>query len=299
MNILITGGSGFIGRNLVEGLKSKYKIYSPSHKQLDLLDYKKVNVYIKKNKIKIAIHTAIKGGDDVFHTTIRMFTSILYSIDYLDKFIHLGSGAEYSKTRDLKKMKEKDFGKFIPEDGYGFAKFLCSKISENNNKIITLSLFGIYGKHEDYRYKFIANSIVKNLLNLPIKIKQNVIFDYLYIDDFIKIVDYFIKNRAKYNFYNVTPTKSISLVEIANIINKVSNYKSKISVVNKGFNFQYTADNKRLTKEIKNLKFTNYDDGILKLYSYYSNMYEKLDKSAIIKDNYFITSKIKNAKKNP
>lgn len=297
MSILITGGSGFIGKNLVEGLKNKYKIFVPTHKQLDLLDYKKVNIYIKKNKIKIVIHTAIKGGDDVFHTTMRMFTSILYSIDYLDKFIHLGSGAEYAKTRDLKKVKEKDFGKFIPEDGYGFAKYLCSKIAENNKKIITLRLFGIYGKYEDYRFKFIANSIVKNLLKQSIKIKQNVIFDYLYIDDFIKIVDYFIKNKTKYNFYNVTPTKSIRLNEIVNIINKVSNYKSKISIVNKGLNFQYTADNNRLIKETKNLKFTNYDDGISKLYNYYSNLFEKLDKSAIIKDEYFVKTKIKNAKK--
>ena len=297
MNILITGGSGFIGRNLVEGLKDKYKIYSPSHKQLDLLNYKKVNSYIKKNKIKIVIHTAIKGGEDVFYTTMRMFTSILYSIDRLDKFIHIGSGAEYSKTRGIKKIKEKDFGRFIPEDGYGFAKYLCSKISENNKKIFTLRLFGIYGKYEDYRYKFIANSIVKNLLKQPIKIKQNVVFDYIYVDDFVKIVDYFIKKTPKHNFYNISPTKSISLIELAKIINKVSNYKSKISIANKGFNYQYTAHNERLLKEIENLKFISYEEGILKLYSYYSNMFEKLDRSAIIKDEYFLKSKIKNANK--
>jgi len=297
MNILITGGSGFIGRNLVEGLKTKYKIYAPSHKQLDLFDYKKVNTYIKKNKIKVVIHSAIKGGDMVFENTMRMFMSILYSIDHIDKFIHLGSGAEYAKTRDLKKVKEIDFGKFIPEDDYGFAKYLCSRIAQNNKKIITLRLFGIYGKYEDYRYKFIANSIVKNLLKFPIKIKQSVIFDYLYIDDFVKIVDDFIKKPSKHNFYNISPTKSISLIEIVKIINKISDYKSKIEVINKGLNFQYTADNKRLLSEIKGFKFTSYEEGIARLYSYYSNMFEKLDRSAIIRDEYFIKSKIKNANK--
>ena len=38
-NILITGGSGFIGKNLREQLQGKYNIYAPSHSELELLDY--------------------------------------------------------------------------------------------------------------------------------------------------------------------------------------------------------------------------------------------------------------------
>jgi len=38
MKILITGGSGFIGKNLVESLSRKYDIDAPAHSDLDFLD---------------------------------------------------------------------------------------------------------------------------------------------------------------------------------------------------------------------------------------------------------------------
>jgi GDP-L-fucose synthase len=292
-NILITGGSGFIGRNLVEGLKDKYNIFAPSHKELEIMDFNAVRKYIKKNKIKIIIHTAVKGGDKVLENILRMFFSLYNNLDIIDKLISFGSGAEYAKTRDLKKAKEDEIGKYIPEDNYGLGKMICSQLSKNNKKITTLLPFGIYGSREGYQFKFISNSIVKNLFKMPIKIKQNVIFDYLYIKDMTPVVDFFIKNSKYYGDYNITPNKSISLLEITKIINKISNYKSKIKVINKGLNFQYTGSNKRLNQTIKSLKFTNYKEGIKNLYSYYSSIFKTIDKRVIIKDDYFIKTKIK------
>src|SRR3989344_5809919 len=101
MNILITGGTGFIGSNLIEGLKNDYKIFTPRHSELDIRDSVALRNYIKKNKIKVIIHTAVKGGDQVLENILRMFISIYNNLDILDKFINFGSGAEYAKTRDL------------------------------------------------------------------------------------------------------------------------------------------------------------------------------------------------------
>ena len=87
-----------------------------------------------------------------------------------------------------------------PIDEYGFYKSITSKYIEKSEKIIQLRIFACYGKYENYLLKFITNSIVKNLFKLPIIINQNVYFDYMYIDDLIKIVDYFINNDARNNF---------------------------------------------------------------------------------------------------
>ena len=49
--ILLTGGSGFIGRNLYEQLRDKYDILAPRHKELDLLNLSSLQEFVKKNNI--------------------------------------------------------------------------------------------------------------------------------------------------------------------------------------------------------------------------------------------------------
>lgn len=296
MKILLTGGTGFIGRNLYEGLKNKYTFLAPNRKALDLLDKEKVEYYVKKNKIDIIIHSAIQGGENVLETTLRMFLNLTRTLSYVKKMIHLGSGAEYGKTRDLIKIKESDFGSYIPFDKYGLAKYVCSQIASNEKKIVTLRIFGIYGKYEDYRYKFISNAIVKNILKMPIKIKQDVIFDYLYSADFVSIVDFFLRSSSRYSVYNITPTQAITLKEIAHIINDISSYKSKISIENRSHNFQYTGSNKKLCEE-KNFQFTSYRQGIKDLFNYYLQHPSLLDYTTIVEDKYLQQAKIKLSQK--
>ena len=293
MNILLTGGTGFIGKNLYEGLKDEYKIFAPRHSKLEIADTDAVRKYIIKNKIKVVIHTAVKGGDLVLENILRMYLSIYNNLDLLDKFINFGSGAEYAKTRDLKKVKETEQGKFIPLDNYGLGKLICSKLSKDNKKISTLLPFGIFGPGEDYRVKFISNSIVKNLLGLPIKIKQDVIFDYLYIKDLVSIMKFFLKNQKISGDFNISTTKSISLSQIVDLIIKNSKKPSKVQVINKNLNFQYTGSNKKLLRTIPYLKITSYFESIKDFYNFYKQNIESLDKDAIIQDNYLKIAKTK------
>lgn len=46
--ILLTGGNGFIGKNLYEILSKEYRIYKPNRKELNLLDSENVQEYLKK-----------------------------------------------------------------------------------------------------------------------------------------------------------------------------------------------------------------------------------------------------------
>ena len=76
--ILITGGSGFIGRNLTEALSGKYKIFAPAHSQLELLDYKALEQYVLTHQIEVVIHAAIHvpmfhGADKEFFNDMQMF----------------------------------------------------------------------------------------------------------------------------------------------------------------------------------------------------------------------------------
>jgi len=65
MNIFITGSNGFVGSHLKEYLSqnySKYTLFVPSSKELDLADESAVDDYILSNKIDIIIHLANRGG---------------------------------------------------------------------------------------------------------------------------------------------------------------------------------------------------------------------------------------------
>ena len=102
-----------------------------------------------------------------------------------------------------------------------------------------------------------------------IVINQNVFFDYLYIDDLCKVVECFINNKPKSKIINVTPTNSIDLVSVSNIINEIGTYKSKIIIKNKNLNYEYTGDNFVLLQEMKNFEFTSYKNGMKKVYRFF------------------------------
>ena len=222
-----------------------------------------------------------------------MFVNILHNQNNVKKIIHFGSGAEYSKNRDLIRVKENSWGDIIPSDSYGFSKYICHSLGKDKRKVVNLRLFGVYGKYENYLNKFITNSIVKNILGLPIKIKQNVVFDYLYINDLVSIVNYFINKPWHDSDYNVTPNRSINLKQIVQTINQISESKSEIKIVNPGYNFQYSGNNLKLKKLIPNLVFTPYKNGISDLYKYYLKRIKSIDKESLIEDKYYSQSIIK------
>lgn len=295
MNILVTGAQGFIGRNLVEKfLSENYQVQLPTVEELDLTNSKCVEEFFKKNSINIILHaaTTLRNGltypTDSCEKNLRMFFNLLRQMTPDMKMINLGSGSEYSRQYWFKKMDEKYFCSHIPSDSHSFSKYIISKYIENNKNLnlVTLRIFGIFGKYEDFRYKFISNAIAKNLMKMPITINQNVIYDYIYINDFYEVVKYFVNNEVKHSSYNITPTNSIDLISIAKIINEISDYESKIHVLNDGIGVEYSGNNHRMLTEIGNFNFTKYNKSIFNLFGYYKKNISKLDRKALINDEF-------------
>jgi GDP-L-fucose synthase len=293
-NILITGSKGFIGRNLVEVFSKKYAVLAPPRKELDFAKSDDVDKYFKKNRIEVIIHSATTSmhgktyPPETCENNLRMFFNLQKNVTSSMKLINLGSGSEYPRSHWYKKMPEEYFDKYIPEDSHSYSKYLISKYirDTNSENLICLRIFGIFGKYEDYRYKFISNAIVKSLLGMPIVINQNVIYDYLYITDLCRIIEHFVNHKTKGKIFNVTPTESIDLVTIANIINKISGNKNKIKVLHKGIGVEYSGDNKKLLSQMKDFQFTPYETAIADLYEYYRKIKNDLDIEAVRRDLY-------------
>lgn len=295
--ILITGTNGFVGRNLKEYFLSRSRtaeVLCPLRGELNLLYAAAVRAYMEAERPGAVIHCATVGGSrktgydagstDVVSSNLRMFFNLARSLKPGMRMITMGSGGEYDKRHCLPRIPEEHFDKHVPADDYGYAKYVISKYVEKTENITCLRIFGLYGKYEDYSYKFIANAIVKNLLGLPIIINQNVKFDYLWIEDFCAIVERFLTIKPAHAHYNITPTDSIDLVSLAEIVNSVSGSKGGIKVINPGMNAEYSGSNLRLLKELAGFNFTSYESGIKQLYAYYAPLLKELDLETVRKD---------------
>jgi GDP-L-fucose synthase len=142
----------------------------------------------------------------------------------------------------------------------------------------------VYGKYEDYKVRFISNNIIRALLDLPISINQDAFFEFTSVNDFIKILDYFINNKGQEKFYNIGNGERISLREIGRKIVDQSGNNPSVIIKKEGLNREYTCDSSLLRKEIPDLEFTPVEDGIKELFDYYRKNIRDIKKEDILFD---------------
>jgi GDP-L-fucose synthase len=288
MKILITGGGGFIARNLFEQLNNEYTVLSLNSKELDLLDSLKVSDFIKNNHFDVILHTAtydaapkhsIKDPSKVLENNLKMFFNVARCNDYFGKMIYFGSGAEFVRENWIPKMREDYFDQHVPVDQYGFSKYIMTKYAQLSSNIYNLRLFGVFGKYDDWRTRFIPNACCHAVLGLPVRINQNVFFDFVYIDDLIRIVKWFINSNPRKNVYNVCTGNVNDFKTIAKKIIEISGKRLDININTDGLGKEYSGDNTLLINELNGFEFSSIDVSIKALYDWYD-----LNKQIIEKD---------------
>lgn len=286
--LLILGGNGFAGRNLREYLSAfsaEYIIDAPSSSELNLLDEIKVHDWLACGSYDVVVNAAIanqrRSSFAVNHSELecdlRMFCNLERCSDLYGKMLYFGSGAEYDKRFPICSVKESDIGKSIPTTDYGFAKYIIGKYIEKSENIYNLRIFGLYGKYEDYGTTFISGACCKALMGIPISIRQNVFFDYLYIDDFCRIVKHFVDSDPGYRTYNVTSGTRVDLITLAETVKRISGVDVPIYVCRSGLTNEYTADNSRMRDELGSFIFTDAERGIASLLKYYKSIKKQID----------------------
>jgi UDP-glucose 4-epimerase len=288
LRTLVTGGSGFIGRNLAEYLCSTCEVIAPSSAELNLLDGSAVRSYLCNHRFDVVVHAAttrsnrrVSAPADTLDRNCRMFFNLARNAALFGKMISFGSGAEYDRRNLPPCVKEDYFDTSVPGDAYGFSKYICAKHIERSENILNLRLFGVFGKYEDYAVRFISNACCRVLKGLPIVIRQDVIFDYLYIDDLAKITSWFIEHQPCYKAYNVARSKGVALTELARIVAEVSGQHPQVLVRQAGLAPEYTADSGLMLKEIGNYRFREFSDSIRELYSWYASNQERIDADSL------------------
>lgn len=281
LNILLTGSGGFIGKNLKNYFEDKYNLLCPRSYELDLTDACAVKKYFIDHKIDFVVHCGSIGGvrnvadkNSTIVDNLAMVRNILEAKEENVRVILFGSGAMYGKSRPLHKVSESEIGKFLPEDLYGQSKVVIANEIKDRNDVLCLNIFACYGYGEK-ESRFPSYAVNQVLRGQDIEINQNVVFDYLFVEDMQKIVHWFIEHEPQDNIINITPDKSVSLQRIAEIVNGFGERKVNVVLKTEEVGNEYTGDNSLLKKNYPNVNFTPIELGLKKLYEYNtSNMKE-------------------------
>ena len=261
MKILVTGGAGFIGRNLAEHLlkNNEITIYddlSNSTKEKlaplikngakfikgDILDFDLLSK-VSQN-MELVIHLAAKSdvSESVIHPEITSNVNLNGTINVLKccaqnkikKIIFASSAAVYGDCKDLSIKEE---SKTEPLSPYGASKIAAeNEIKKYANEFgfdaIILRMFNVYGVGQNELYSGVISVFLKNIAhNKPLIIygdgKQTR--DFISIYDIVEAFDCAIVVSG-IKTYNIASGKSVSINKLAEILSA----RKKIKIIYKG-----------------------------------------------------------------
>lgn len=290
MRILLTGGSGFIGRNLRESWAGTHDVVAPGHRELELTDSVQVQRFLAQGRFDAVIHSATTPGHrnaavvpDLASRNIRMFLNFAQHTDLYGRMVYLSSGAIYDTRDPIVRAREDDYKTRLPEDSHGFSKHVIARLLEGHANIYELRLFGVFGKYEDYAIRFISNAICKALYGLPITLRQNRRFDYVPVSDLATVIDRFLLSATPGSSYNVTSDETVELLALAHMVRDLGGH-ADVVVAQPGLGPEYSGDNSRLKQVLGKLPFPPMQAAVRDLFHWYRDHLHFVDKAQLLND---------------
>jgi nucleoside-diphosphate-sugar epimerase len=269
MKVLITGGNGFVGRNVSLKLKN-CDVTTITRNEVDLCDSDQVHKFFKHKQFDVVVHTAVVGGKrlekdgpEVVQNNLLMFYNLMNNRSKFNRLINIGSGSELDKRFPVD--KNTDLLERFPVDPYGMSKHIISRILLDLENVSHLRVFGLLGEDEPL-YRFFRSNIIRAIKGEDIIVHQNKIMDFFYIGDLINLIQTIIDIDRSVGCVTCSYTDSgpFTLIELAEKIKTICGSDSQIKVINDGIDHEYCGHIYPLAFDLP--KFVGIDQGIKNIY---------------------------------
>lgn len=247
MNILVTGGAGFIGSNLVEALLQEGhsvtvldNMHTGSEENLKGLKVNLIKAEVGNlgkydlGKPEVIFHQGVYSSSPMYkenpHLVAKAINDFITLLEFAKKN---GSQIIFASTSSIYNgITPPHKEGIVPKvtDLYTEARIAMERLAELYHnlygmKIIGLRYFSVYGPKEDSKGRY-AN-LISQFLWAMIKGEAPIIYgdgtqtrDFTYIDDVVRANILAMKSGVKFGMYNVGTGRSYTLNQMTGILNK-------------------------------------------------------------------------------
>ena len=252
MKYLVTGGAGFIGSNIVKKLvargdnvvvidnlntgkeenlisvKDKIVFYNDSILNLDLLEKETQNIDGVFHQAALAsVQESFIKPEEYQNVNVNGTENILkLALKNNFKIVYASSSSVYGNPEKIP-IKESDMKN--PINPYAETKLkkeeLAIKYSKMGVAVIGLRYFNVFGKGQSKEYAGVLKLFLEKVQNeLAPKINGDgsQSRDFVYVEDVVNANIMSMKSQIKHEFFNVGTNSSITILDLAKTIIKIS-----------------------------------------------------------------------------
>ena len=299
--VLLTGGNGFLGKNLVPVLKELGPdIAAPHSGDFDLRKESDAKRMFKRLEPEIVIHMAVHGGGigymvkhpaEIFRDNTLMNTNALHCAMEagVEKFVGIGTVCEYPKLTPVP-FKEESLWNGYPEEtnaAYGLTKRMMLVQTQAYRKSygfkgIHLLLANLYGPHDNFdpKQSHVIPALIMKMVDAKMGGEDKVIVwgtgkasrEFLFAKDAVEGIIRAAESYDKPEPVNVGTGTEITIKELAGKIAKHTAFGGKIEWDTSKPDGQPKRhlDVSRAKREFGFVARTSLDEGIMKTVEWYT-----------------------------